>query len=142
MIHITFDIQAPRSYVWHCLLQKTSMWWTKDFFSSQHTKKMVFDSKIGGLLYEDFGHNEGVVWAEIVELKSPEHITLRGNLSAEYGGPNISFDRIEIETTGDETCRFHFKESWIVPRDEKALEDMKGGWTAIFGSLKTFAEKK
>lgn len=142
MIQVDIDIHAPKSYVWECLLHKTSMWWPREFHTSPFTRKMVFDDFLGGRLYEDFGNNEGIIWTDIITIKSPDYITMRGQLSPEFGGPNISFNRIELEKITDESCKFHFREDWIVEKDEKFLKEMKDGWITIFSGLKEMIEKR
>jgi hypothetical protein len=117
------------------------MWWTKEFFTSERTKKMVWDDFLGGHLYEDFHHKQGVLWADIVLLDSPNKISLRGQLFPEFGGPNISMSTIKLIQTGDEKCTFHFQESWIVEKELSFYSSMESGWKNIFNNLKNFVEK-
>ena len=142
MIQFSLKIKAPRTFVWQCMLHKTSMWWSKDFYTSPSTKKMVFDSHLGGRLYEDYGHKQGVIWADIIAIKAPEFVSLRGQLAPEFGGPNISFNKFAIEQTGDETCILHFSENWMVEKDQKFLDTMESGWKDILAGLKDYAERK
>lgn len=142
MINITLNFAAPRSYVWLCLTQKTGLWWSKDFYTSPATKTMILDDYLGGHLYEDFGNNKGVIWADVIAIKSGESVNLKGHLAPEFGGPNISFNAFDIEVTGDNSCKLHFSEHWIIAKDEKALASLEDGWRQILNGLKRFVENK
>lgn len=140
MIKIEIPIDARLMDVWACLVEETNEWWGPKHYTSSHTKRMELQDYIGGKLMEDFGNREGIVWADVIGVKTPDYIMLKGHLAPEYGGPNISFSKISLEFKNNETS-LHFEESWLQTSPNPNFEkNLQTGWNAIFTDLKEYVE--
>ena len=63
-------INADIKVVWYCLVNETTKWWGKDFYTNSKTKGFYIDASFGGKAYEDFGDGEGLIWAEVIGVDS------------------------------------------------------------------------
>lgn len=144
MLTSTFDtsitLKASKLITWNTLTQQTNQWWLSDFYQHQDTQEMRLDPKIGGLLYEDTSDSEGVVWATVIALDSPNHILLKGDLSPDFGGPAISFLKINLEARKQNTL-LTLHNTIMGSTSTSQLQSIKKQWTALLQSLKRFIEK-
>ena len=133
-IDLSRTIQADQTKVWEALTQKTNQWWSNDFYQSSKTVKMVLEPKLGGLLYEDAGKNEGFVWATIIALHSPNHLLLRGDLSPDFGGPAISYLKFTLEEKKGKTI-LKFQDNIMGTLSQKRLKEIKERWKVLLDGL-------
>ena len=142
VVSMTTTINASKEVVWKALLHETGLWWRKDFYTSANTKNFIIQPKIGGLMYEDTGNGEGLVWAEVVGIDSPNTLQLKGNLAPEFGGPAISFLRIDLEESKEGTI-LKLTDSIFGKIGAGLQKDMTEGWKLLFGDgLKNYVERK
>ena len=52
---------------------------------------MVFEGKVGGQMYEDYGSGQGLVWYQVITIKANEELELAGTLTPRFGGPGQSY---------------------------------------------------
>lgn len=141
MIKIEIPVRASLVHVWTSLVEETNEWWGSAHYTSPHTKKMELQEYIGGKLMEDFGNREGIVWAEVIGVKTPEFILLKGHLAPEYGGPNISYSKISFRNT-DHVTILAYEETWMQKFSSEETElEIETGWRAIFEDLKQYVER-
>ncbi|MEM9919687.1 MAG: helix-turn-helix domain-containing protein [Bacteroidota bacterium] len=95
-VNVDLQIDASPVKVWKALTEQTSDWWLEEFFTNLKTKEILIETKLGGLMYENTGEGEGFVWANVVGIDIPHSIQLKGLLTPAFGGPAISFLRIEL----------------------------------------------
>lgn len=141
MINVEIPIKGKVEKVWFALVEETSEWWHDSLYTSPYTKKMEIQEYVGGKMYEDFGNREGLVWAEVIGVKAPFYIDFKGHLSPEFGGPNISFAKIELKEKED-YCIIHYKEEWLISGDIKFNNNLEKGWHDIFMYLKRYVENQ
>ena len=139
-VFIELNINAKKPRVWQALTEETGQWWKKDFYTNPKTREFVLENRLGGLMYEDTGSDEGLVWASVIGIDSPNSIQFKGQLSPKFGGPAISFMKIQLEDSGDETL-FRITDTIFGSISENLQKSLTEGWQAIFEEgLKPYAE--
>ena len=91
-------------------------------------------------MYEDAGNEEGLVWASVIGIDSPNSLQLKGQLSPKYGGPAISFMKIQLEDS-DESTLLKITDTIFGSISKNLQKNLTEGWQAIFEEgLKPYAE--
>jgi uncharacterized protein YndB with AHSA1/START domain len=142
-IQIDFDvtINAPISNVWDCLIKDISLWWRKDFYTSEKTKSFVLEPFVGGRMYEDYGNQNGLLWATVLVLDAPNTLELKGHLTPQWGGPAISFMKISLSKNEDFTI-LRLSETTMGKVSENSKKQLEDGWKMIYqDALKKYVEQ-
>jgi DNA-binding transcriptional ArsR family regulator/uncharacterized protein YndB with AHSA1/START domain len=139
-VELEIPIQAPAERIWKALVEETTFWWSKDFYTSQKTKGFHIEPKLGGRMYEDWGDGAGVIWYEIFAINPPLSLDLRGYLAVPYG-PAFSLLHLELKANAGETVLMLSDSTIGAPKDDgKAKFD---GWKQLFeDGLKNYVESK
>ncbi len=130
-IHMEIPIEAGQQQVWECLIKDIGLWWRKDFYTSPKTKNFILEAKPGGKMYEDYGNNEGLVWAEVIVINSPNVLELKGHLSPQFGGPAFSFLRLSLQGDDNNTT-LTLSDTVFGDISEKTEKDLTEGWKMLF----------
>ncbi len=133
-IDLSSRISADQTKVWEALTQQIDQWWVADYYQSPTSVKMALEPKLGGLLYEDAGKNEGFVWATIIALHSPNHLVLRGDLSPDFGGPAISYLKFTLEEKKGITT-LKLQDTIMGTISQKRLKEIKSRWKVLLDGL-------
>lgn len=138
-VELEMTISALAEHVWKALIEETTFWWSKDFYTNPKTKGFHIEPKLGGKMFEDWGDDTGVIWYEVFAINPPFSIDLRGYLAVPYG-PSFSLLHIELRAAGKETL-FTLSDSTI---GSKGNEQSKlDGWKQLFEvGLKTYVENQ
>ena len=129
-IHASTKVKGTPDEVWYCFVDHISKWWTKELCTSIKTKKFVIEAILGGMMYEDFGEGEGLVWGHVIGVNKPNQLLVRGNLSADFGGPAVSFDRFTFRQKGKHTI-VEYRGEFIGDIEERGLKSLENGWQDI-----------
>ena len=141
-VEVEITINAHQQAVWLALIHDISSWWRTDFYTSPKTQQFVLEPKLGGLMYEDHGNGQGLVWAEVIGIDEPGQLQLKGHLFPAFGGPAVSFLEIKLEASGEQTI-LKLTDSYVGNTDEKMRQSLTEGWQFLFGEgLKPYAEGK
>ncbi len=89
-------IEAPRARVWNALIEESSTWWPKDFYTSDKTRKFTIEGHLGGRFFEDFGDGQGLVWYQVVGIERQKSLLLAGHLLPPFGGPAVTSLRLTL----------------------------------------------
>ncbi len=141
-IEVEAVIKTSKTNVWKALTLDIGKWWNKDFYTSSTTQNFVLETKLGGLMYEDTGNDEGVVWATVLSIHAPHHLLLKGNLSPDLGGPAISFLKITLEDNDGSTL-VRINDTILGEFSETVKKSINDSWSSLFGQhLKNYAEQQ
>lgn len=141
-IQMEISINANIEDTWKSMINDIGLWWRKDFYTSPKTQEFILEARPGGKMYEDYGNNEGLVWAEVIVLDSPNILELKSHLSPEYGGPTFSFLRLALESTGEGTT-LKLSDVGIGKMSDQANKQIEAGWRMLFEEgFKTYVESK
>lgn len=130
-ILVEFTLDEDCVKIWDYLFNYTHKWWPKEAMSSADTKMFVLNERIGGYLYEDFGDGEGLIWAEVIGLKRYSMLLLKGHIAPDFGGPAISYLKINLEPNGD-SCVFKLSDFIMGTNADRMGKSIAEGWSMIF----------
>ncbi len=138
---LTLEIAKPHAAVWKAFTSDVQSWWPKDFYATESPKRMVFEVKPGGRLYEDGGEGNGLVWYHVIAVDAPQrHNDVGVHCPAVWGAGHIAsasgiFRPGEVGHV-DGGNRFHLR---LPGRSEEHQE----GWRMLFeGGFKAWVERK
>src|SRR3954463_1033130 len=97
---LSLEIAKPPGAVWKAFTRDIQHWWPKDFYVTESPKRIVFEVKPGGRLYEDSGKGNGLVWYHVIALDAPNSITLSGFIAPPFGGPATSLLNVSFSAKG------------------------------------------
>jgi uncharacterized protein YndB with AHSA1/START domain len=138
---LTLEIARPQAAVWKAFTRDVHLWWPKDFYATKSPKRMIFDVKPGGRLYEDSGNGNGLVWYQVLALDAPNAITMSGFIAPPFGGPATSLLRIEFSAQGKSATVMEVTDSTFgCLGDSSTTEE---GWRMLFeGGFKAWVEAR
>ena len=65
------DIAASSEKIWNLLTHNIATWWPEHFHSSEETKQFTMEPRVGGMIFEDQGDGNGVLWGTILQFDAP-----------------------------------------------------------------------
>ena len=145
-VQIELPINALKVEVWNVLTQQTGQWWLRSYFTHQKTKEMIMEAKLGGMLYERIGAEQGIVWASVIALEVPEFIQFMGYLRpVPNSGPAISFLRLDLETVKahpSSRTKLILTDDIMANISEKDQKELTERWRRLLtDGLKSFIEQ-
>ena len=136
---LTLEIAKPHGAVWKAFTRDIHSWWPKDFYATESPKRIVFEVKPGGRLYEDAGDGNGLVWYHVIALDAPNSVSLSGFIAPPFGGPATSLLRVAFSPQGKAATVMEVTDSTFgCLADPGATEE---GWRMLFeGGFKAWVE--
>ncbi len=137
-----FEIE--RTVVWDALVLEMHAWWLRDFMVNPEGVAFRIDPKLGGVMGEDWGDGQGIVWATVVELRRPHRpsdgdarakLGLSGELMPDFGGPARTQHIFILESTGPSTTRLRFQDCVYGAVSESTAASLKEGWGLILDAF-------
>lgn len=126
-IVLEVPVAAPRDVVWRSLVDQVGEWWPKQFYVGTAPKRFRIEPRVGGLVWEDWGDGEGIVFAQIVTFHREHRLQWAGDMSAEYGGPARSVTTFTL-TPSDEGTLVTFRDTPFGALSEMARKGLAEGW--------------
>lgn len=140
-IHIDLLMRASPVEVWTALTEQTAEWWLDEFLVHPKTGRIAIETKLGGLMYEDTGQGEGMVWAHVIGIEIPHLIQLKGLLTPAFGGPAVSFLQIELQAE-DQFCRVRLIDDLLGEMSSELPSLLEVRWKRLLEEgLKAFVEQ-
>ncbi|MBK7876943.1 MAG: SRPBCC domain-containing protein [Planctomycetes bacterium] len=141
IVELDLVVAAPRKRVWKALVDETSLWWRKDFYIGKRPKGMVFEPRVGGRMYEDWGDGAGVLWATVFGIAHETSFDLRGEISPAFGGPRTWQLHCELKDHPKGTL-VKLVDASMGKIDAEGAQAVRDGWEMLFGEggLKGFVE--
>jgi hypothetical protein len=141
-VNVDVNLKASLDQVWKALIEETSAWWPRDFYTSTATKGFHIEPRLGGRVYEDWGHEAGLLWFTVIGINPPNSLTLLGYLTPGFGGPATTTLELNLKSMG-ETVTLHVTETVSGRADAKMEATLRDGWLAIFDAgLRAYVEGK
>jgi len=138
-VQLELNLAADRQSVWKAVIEDSTHWWRKDFYVGP-AKAFLFEPKLGGRLFEDWGEGAGVLWYTVIAIDPPNSIDLVGYLTPMWGGPAISMLRLELHENEAATV-LKVSDAILGPAKEQDADTKKEGWMLLFGQgLKPYIE--
>jgi DNA-binding transcriptional ArsR family regulator len=141
-IELEIAIRGTSERVWKALIEETSLWWNRDFYTSPSARGFVIEPHLGGRAYEDWGNGAGQVWYTVVGLEPGVSLRLLGHLSPAFGGPATT--QLELRLKGSEEGTTLQLSDTIYGRvDEKKTAETRDGWSTLFDEgLRAWVESR
>ena len=115
---------------WEVYFHHIEKWWPNTMHTSPNTKRFVVENKLGGLIYEDYGDGQGLVWGTIIGLNKPYDALIKGTLSKDFGGPATTIEKLTMkEVDGTTEISYHIDFVGVV--DQKTKKSLEDGWKMI-----------
>jgi hypothetical protein len=141
-VNVDVNIKASLDRVWKALIEETSAWWPREFYTSTATKGFLIEPRLGGRVYEDWGNEAGLLWFTVIGINPPNALTLLGYLTPAFGGPAMSMLELNLKSVG-ETVTLHVTETVSGHAEPKMEATLRNGWIAIFDAgLRAYLEGK
>lgn len=126
-ILLEVPIDASKQRVWAALVQDADAWFVSDPDTGPSNKTFHFEPRVGGMMYEDWGDGNGLLWGHVILCNAPETIHVAGDCSPQWGGPNRGIMIWELsEADGVTTVRFEHALHGSV--SDKTRASYEGGW--------------
>ncbi|WED64776.1 SRPBCC domain-containing protein [Synoicihabitans lomoniglobus] len=129
-VSLEFNFHAPVERVWEALIADVGQWWPSSFYTSERTQRFYLEPKLGGVMGEDFGDGEGLVWYRVIGLDRPRSLMLSGYLLPPWAGPALSLVRIELTAVNAHETKMTFMDSTFGKMTDCSTAE---GWQQIFG---------
>ena len=134
------EIKATSEKVWKLLTHGIATWWPVHFHSSEETKQFTMEPRVGGMIFEDQGDGNGVLWGTILQFDAPRRLQFKGALFPDYGGPGDYHLSIALSAT-DGGCLLKVDDALCGYITDENAESLETGWKELFGEhLKRAAE--
>lgn len=132
----TLALGLPREQAWQRLAADIDAWWPAAYRASSAGSRMRLDVVPGGVLLEDAGQGNGVLWYTVQAVDAPSSLVLAGFIAPPFGGPALSLLRLAIAERDGGHCVLEVHDSLLGHADPAAVE---AGWRDVFGSFARFA---
>jgi len=80
-VHIENEIRlhAPRERVFHAWTQEQEKWYPYNY-GGERLKRIVFEERVGGTTYEDWGEGRGILYGHVAYWDPPKAVAVRSHL--------------------------------------------------------------
>ncbi|GAB5562373.1 MAG: hypothetical protein SynsKO_40200 [Synoicihabitans sp.] len=129
-VHLEFDINASAARTWEVLTNDIATWWPQSFLTSERTRKFILEPKLGGMMGEVFGPDEGLVWYRVIGVDRPSSLILSGYMLPPWAGPGVSLIRFALTPLEDNRTKLEFFDSTFGKVASCSNEE---GWQQILG---------
>jgi hypothetical protein len=128
----TLPVSLPRAEAWQRLCADINLWWPAGYRATSQHGAMRLDAVPGGLLLEDGGAGNGVLWYTVQAVDAPLSMVLSGFIAPPYGGPALSLLRLSLTELDATHCLLEIHDSVMGRADAETIE---AGWRDIFGAF-------
>jgi len=139
-VELEIEIAASPEKVWKALMEDTTFWWPKSFYTGPKAKGFHIEPRLGGRAYEDWGNNTGVIWFQVFALNPPHSVDLQGCMAVPYG-PAHTLLHLELVARGAATV-LKVSDSTIGFTKGGGDGSKLAGWRELFeDGLKKYVER-
>jgi hypothetical protein len=91
-------------------------------------------------MYEDYGDDNGLLWANVMVLDAPNKLELKGHLSPIFGGPAMTFMKLTLEESEGVTI-LTLTNTTFGNVSESTKEQLTSGWKMLYeNTFKKYVE--
>ena len=124
---VTTEVDIDIFHAWEFYFNQINGWWPKEYFTSNKTKRFIIETYIGGKAYEDHYEGGGLVWGDVIGVDYPNSLQIRGNLTKEFGGPVMTFEKFDFQTVENGT-RLKYTVDFVGEISARSANSLKNGW--------------
>jgi len=139
-VELEIRIDSPRERVWKALIEETTFWWPRSFYTGP-AKGFHIEPRLGGRVYEDWGNEAGAVWYTVFALNPNTSLDLQGAMAVPYG-PAFTLLHLALEDDGAGTV-LKLSDSTLGESAGECDGTKEAGWMQVFSDgLKAYVEKQ
>lgn len=127
-IEVHTDIELDCPHAWEYYFNQINGWWPKEYHTSPKTKRFIIETIIGGKAFEDFGEGQGLIWGDVIAVDYPHTLQMRGNLTKEFGGPVVTFEKISFVQQGPDATRVTYTCDFVGEVSDSSINSLEKGW--------------
>ena len=129
-------LRAPRERVWDAMTIEQQKWYPYSYGQAR-LKAIVFEERVGGQCYEDWGDGNGTLYSTVTYFDKPKALCLRGSLKGA-----IHLEQWAILTEdGEETVLKHSTVAYgAISDDDAAGIRSHGELTQVASQLRAWVE--
>ena len=133
------QIKATPKKVFNALTHDISNWWGRPYIINEEATALTLEPRLGGLLYESWGDNQGYVWGQVTYLKTNEVLEITGP----FGMTKAFYGRLCLTLTEkDNVTNVELSHRAYGELDEQTKQGYGTGWQDLVGErLKKFVEE-
>jgi len=140
-LELEIAIEAAPAQVWKAFTNEIDEWWLPDFRVTGSPRGVVFESQVGGRVYEDQGDGQGLLWFHVLSLAEPASMHLAGQICPPFGGPATTQLYVTLEESASGTL-LKITNALVGNIDESTVETTREGWRMLFEQgLRQWVEK-
>ena len=132
-IKLEVTIEATPERVWQALTSETDRWWLPDFRMVPEPRRLVFEAHAGGRVYEESDGGAALLWFTVLAIEPRVSLQLCGHIVPPWGGPAVSYLRIQLERQDDDTTRFTMTDTILGHVTSDCGTSIDEGWRQLFG---------
>lgn len=138
---VEVHIEAPRERVWEAIVARATDWWHRAFYTGAEPRGFVFEARLGGRVYEDWGEGAGALWYTVVALRHGESLSLAGTVACGASGLETILDTLTLaDARGGTLLRMHSRAMGVL--GDEFGPQTEAGWNLLLGQcLKRFVER-
>jgi uncharacterized protein YndB with AHSA1/START domain len=130
--------------LWDALTREIADWWPAEFYchdaGGAASRQMRLEPWPGGRLWEDWGEQGGLLWAQVLQVTPRQRLELSGTLSPAFGGPAVWCTSFQFDVVSD-CARLRFADCGTGRLSEELLEHKERGWRFLLdGALRAWCE--
>ena len=126
---IEMEFRATPQDVWQALTDDIGRWWPSTFYmcTGPGQRKFSLDARPGGLVLEEHGAGNGMVWGNVIHVQKHKILEVTGS----YGRPLTWLGKYEL-TAIEGGTRLRFTESMFGRVTEQELASKDHGWRYLY----------
>ena len=143
-ISLTRTFTRDAATVWQALTSGIVEWWPKDFYIGTYDgidpEGIELDPTPGGRFVEHWGGGNGLLWALVITSNAPRLLTLVGDSTPQFGGPNRAFTEFQLSDAegGGTTLAFSHSPYGVISSETSGT--LESGWTQLLDHLVRWVE--
>lgn len=143
-ISITRTFTKDAHVVWHALTAGIAEWWPKDFYIGTYDGidpvGVELDPTPGGLFVERWGGGNGLLWGTVITANAPKVLTLVGDSTPQFGGPNRAFTEFRLTNADGNGTALEFSHSAYGVVSTETSGSLESGWSQLLDHLVRWVE--
>ena len=139
---VEFEVTAAPAHAFATWVDRIELWWPKDHTVGTDPAAIVFESHVGGRIYERDDDGREVVWGEVTHWEPPSRIDFRWHLF--FSPDEATTVSVTFEPTGTTTLVRLVQTGWDA-LGEQAQERRTGtqrGWTHTTSIYRDFINQE
>lgn len=139
-IELELAINTDRQTAWTCLFEHFSDWWPSDFLCIPDAKRIQFEPRVGGRVFEETEDGRSILWGTCVFIMPGESMEFVGHMTPTWGGPSVTMIRYHLSDAEGGGTKFRLTDSVLGNVSDEQIANLDQGWRYLCEAYVKFAE--